>query len=294
MEAIVGFVVGLFWLAFWIVVILGIIALVKYNKLQRLAQEVKEAASNVQVAVSKKIQLVNQLGDVVRSFQAAEQFTQLKVSQDNTAQAMAGAYQQSGQMLASIQSVAARFPELKANEQYHRLADSIQVCERDIEARRNHYNASVKTYNGERSGIPAVFVARAMGFQEAPFLQFDIVSGAEERALRPFETPDGERLEYLLGRAKDGVVGGVKSLTSKASGLTTVVLDRTAEGLARRSYFYLLPGGGPTGPATLDERERLVASGGTPAEVQVALQGTDAWEPLASAAAKARAEAASA
>jgi len=283
MDAILDFLSALFWLGFLIALILGAVALLSYNKLQRLAQEVKEKASNVQVAVSKKIQLVNQLIDVVRGFQEAEQFTQLKISQDNTAQAMSGAYQQSGAVLTSVQAMADRFPELKASEQYHRLIDSIQNCEKDIEGRRNQYNGAVKLYNGERSAIPTVFVARYIGFSEAPYLKFDTAGTPDSNTLQSFRTDDGERLNQLLGKAGEGLVQSARLLANKAGELGAVAVDKAKEVRAAQianSYYYVLPGGVPKGPLPIDAIRAKVESGEISADVQVALLGTEHWRPL--------------
>jgi LemA protein len=289
MAAIFHFLSSVFWFLFWVALILGAVALVSYNTLQKLAQEVKEKSSNIQVAVSKKVQMVNQLGDLVRSFQQAEQLTLLKVSQDNTAQAVAGAYRESGQMLATIQSMAQRFPELKANEQYHRLIDSIQHCESNIEQRRNQYNEAVKHYNGKRGSIPSVFVARALGFPTAPHLEFD-VSGAEDNTMRRFETPDGEQLAKLLGNTGASVAGGMKKLTQSAVEVGTMVAGKAADAVGKTSaasverYFYMAAAGGvPKGPLTLQEIDSLILSGAAPAALMVAREGSDAWQPIAEA-----------
>jgi hypothetical protein len=48
-----GFIVGIFGLLFWVAVIFIVVAFFSYNKLQRLAQEIREAASNVQIPSAK-------------------------------------------------------------------------------------------------------------------------------------------------------------------------------------------------------------------------------------------------
>ena len=176
-------------------------AIRSYNALQKLAQDVREKASNAQVAISKKLTLINQLIDVVKNYQEGEQLVQLKVSQDTSATDLAGSYQQSGTVLATVQGIAEKFPNLKANEQYHRLVDSIQQCEQNIQESREKYNHVVKGYNTKRLGIPTVFIARTMGFPEAPYLQFDVSGVNEVSSLQAFKTDDGERLQQLLNGA---------------------------------------------------------------------------------------------
>ena len=79
-----GFLSNVFWLIVVLAIILGVVGLLSYNRLQALAQRLREAASNTEVAVSKKLSLVNQLIDLVRNYQEFEQFTHLKMSADNT------------------------------------------------------------------------------------------------------------------------------------------------------------------------------------------------------------------
>ncbi len=172
-----------------------------YNSLQKLAQSVREKASNAQVAISKKLALINQLINVVKNYQEGEQLVQLKVSQDTSATHLANSYQQSGTVLATVQGIAEKFPNLKANEQYHRLVDSIQRCEQNIQDAREIYNRSVKEYNTERLRIPTIFIARPMGFPEAPYLQFDVTGMNEITSLQDFKTDDGERLQQLFAGA---------------------------------------------------------------------------------------------
>src|SRR5690606_32950212 len=156
----------MFYILLLILIGLLVSSVISYNALQTFAQDVREKSSNVQISVSKKLGLINQLIDVVKNYQEGEQLTQLKVSQDNSAVGLAQSYQQSGAIMATVQGMAERFPNLKANEQYHRLVDSIQHCEQNIQDTRETYNRYVNVYNTRRVKIPDVFVARFMGFPE--------------------------------------------------------------------------------------------------------------------------------
>ncbi|QNL51743.1 LemA family protein [Olivibacter sp. SDN3] len=183
-----------------------------YNSLQKLAQDVRANGSNIQVALSKKLASINQLIDVVKNYQEGEQLVQLKVSQDTSTANMANSYQQSGTVLATVQGIAEKFPNLKASEQYHRLIDSIQACELNIQQSREKYNHAVKEYNTKRVRVPTVFIAKSFGFPEAPYLQFDISGINEITSLKDFKTDDGERLQQMLSGAGNKVV----NLASKA------------------------------------------------------------------------------
>lgn len=206
----------MFYILLLIVIALLVASVMSYNALQTFAQDVREKSSNAQISVSKKMGLINQLIDVVKNYQEGEQLTQLKVSQDNTAIGLAQSYQQSGTVFATVQGIADRFPNLKASEQYHRLVDSIQHCEQNIQDTREMYNRAVKAYNTQRVKIPDVFVARAMGFPEAPYMEFDISGLSEITTLKSFKTDDGERLEQLLSGAGNRIAG-LANQTAKAS-----------------------------------------------------------------------------
>ena len=203
-SAIGSLISTLFWVALTLGVIFGVIAFFGYNKLRHLSESVKETWSNVTVVQHKQISLINQLLDVVKGYQESEKLVILKVSEDasNTA-SVAQMYQQSGMVLSTVSGMAQKFPELKANEQYKRLIDSIQTCEKELEVARQRFNQSVKDYNIQRSSIPHVFYSTTLGFRAASYLEF---AGSEQvsdmGALKSFSSDaNGDRLNQLLSAA---------------------------------------------------------------------------------------------
>jgi len=276
-----SFLTGLFWVLFWLLVVLGFVAFKSYNKLQSHAQVTRERSSNIQVAISKKISLINRLMDVVKSFQEGEQFVHLKISQDSTATGLSSTYQQSGAILTSLQSAADRFPNLKSSEQYHRLLDSIQGCEADIQGQREHYNVSVREYNTVRLSIPAVFVAGFLGFSTASYLEFDVSGVAESGNLKSFKTDDGERLQQLLSSAGGHIAGASRVLVNQATHASRLAIETLREQRqATPDYFYQFDGGVPAGPAKLQFLIEQVQSGNLPGTLQVALVGSSAWQAI--------------
>ncbi len=177
-----------------------------YNMLQTLSQDVKEKASNIQVAVSNKHNQINQLIDTVKNYQNLEQLTQLKISQDMTGAGLENSYKQTNAMFTTIQGIAERFPNLKASEQYHRLVDSIKECEKDVQQRRERYNYSVKIFNQKRSRIPTIFIANALGLKEAPYMQFDPSGLTDITTLKDFKTDDNERLQQLFPKTRPIII----------------------------------------------------------------------------------------
>lgn len=204
MSAIISFIVGIFQFIFLLAIVLAVITFMGYNALRALSESIREAWSNIGVVGKKQVSLINQLIDVVKGYQESEKLVMLKISDDiSSAKQVAQVYQQSNMILSAADSVAQRYPELKANEQYKRLIDSIQACETQLEKARQQYNANVKAYNVKRSSIPNVFYASTIGFKVAPYLEF---VGSEQTidvgAMHSFASDtDGERLNALLGAA---------------------------------------------------------------------------------------------
>jgi len=62
----------LFKVVLFIAVLVIIKALLDYNQLRSLAESIREAWSNIGVAAKKQVSLINQLIDVVRSYQESE------------------------------------------------------------------------------------------------------------------------------------------------------------------------------------------------------------------------------
>lgn len=265
---------------FLVVLIILILVVVasSYNSLQRLSQNVKEKASNVQVAISKKLTLINQLIDIVKNYQEGEQFVHLKIAQDTNTANLMTSYQQSGTVLSTIQGVAERFPNLKSSDQYHRLMDNITNCEVNIQDNREKYNQTVKEYNSKRSGIPTVFVAQFIGFSEAPYLQFDM-TGNDSTSLKEFRTDDGERLRHMLKSAGSNITGVTKNLTSHAVNATKLISERlTAK--PSDSFFYLSENGMPKGPKSLVQIKEMIDEGLLPTETKIALVGSEEWHEV--------------
>lgn len=212
------------WILFAIVIFVIYQILKSYNTLQRNAQEIKEALSNISVSISKKVNLINQLMDVVKNYQASEQLVHLTVVKETGMNAIYSSYKDTNLMMTNLQGMAERYPELKADQQYHRLINNIEHCEHEISEWRNEYNARVKEYNSYRSSIPTIFIANGFGFSEAPYL--DLTSeNAEQTILKDFKTDDGERLNALFKSAKDNLLEGSKTVVSTSK----LALDKAAD-----------------------------------------------------------------
>lgn len=302
-----------FWLVVVIAIAIGVIAFLGYNQLRKLSEAIKEAWPNVTVVQRKQISLINQLLDVVKGYQESEKLVVLKVSEDAAnAHSVAQMYQQSGTVLSTVSGMAQKFPELKANEQYKRLIDSIQMCERELELARQKYNQVVKAYNVHRSSIPHVFYSTTLGFREATYLEF---SGAEQTsdmgALKSFSSDaDGDRLNQLLttasgkalefgGKALEGgrvitakAIEGSKILAESAQDKIRDIAEKNSHpapppppppqtaGKHNVLYYFLDSKNETQGPVKLQDIQDHVTEGRLPSDVLIASVGSASWVAL--------------
>jgi hypothetical protein len=207
-----------------------------YNKIRLLAESVKEALANISISTRKKVALINQLTEVAKDYQKGEQLTMLKTSEDLTVTSMQLANQQSGQILAAINGVAQRFPELKSNQHYNRLMDSIQQSELALEAARTRYNQVAKVYNVERTSIPHVFYAQLLGFNPAQYLTVEAIESRDAGIQQPIISDDGERVNELLARAGTRVFGVAKTIAEQGRMLAEKGVARVQQNSAPDSH----------------------------------------------------------
>ncbi|MGF1669289.1 MAG: LemA family protein [Balneolaceae bacterium] len=272
---------NLFSFVFWVAVILLILFIFSYNKIRKLKEEVREKRSNVGGAVKKMIDIINKAGEVVKGYKGFEQFTQLKVSQDNTATGLMSTVQQSSTMMATLQDAAHRFPDLKASGLYQDLMNDIRESHSDIERMGQEYNKAVKDYNSVALGFPAVLFSRFVGFRKEQYLNFD-THGMEEHvgSLAGFESDDDERIQQLLGSAGNQIAGKTRKFALQAGQMGKMLANKIKE-RSQHQYFYMMPGGKvPKGPLTLEAIQEKLELGELESDILLAESGSDDWKTL--------------
>ena len=284
MDAIVGFIGTIIRLAIIAGILLAIVAIWSYNSLRQLAESVKEAQSNIDVSLRKKISLVNQLIDVANTYMDRESLIVLKVSQDATEAAMQQAYQQTGTVLSTIQGMAQKFPDLKANDQYNNLAAAISQSETELQNYRVRCNARIKEYNSKRSALPHALYASALGFRPAKYLELEAVESQEAGIQKSVFSDDGDRINELLGMAGSKVLGATKIAAAQGKLMAGKAASRVQQEIAARTtveYHYLDAAKSPKGPVSRAELDTLFRVGAITADTDVMETGTNTWTKFA-------------
>ncbi|HXF98981.1 MAG TPA: LemA family protein [Gaiellaceae bacterium] len=164
------------WIALGVGVLLVLLAVLGYNRLVRLRNEVETGWANIDVQLERRADLIPNLVEAVRGYAAHERALFEEVTKARTAlreaSTPASAAEANGVLSAAIGrlfAVAEAYPELKASESFLRLQDDLTDTEDKIAAARRYYNATVMRFNTAVQSVPWVFLARPLGFRAREF-----------------------------------------------------------------------------------------------------------------------------
>jgi LemA protein len=148
-------------------------AVMVYNGLVRLKNNIDKAWSNIDVLLKQRSDELPKLIDTAKEYMDYEQETlqeiteaRTKQQQANSPAAQAEADQAVRGALGNFFAVAEDYPELKSNENFRQLQRRISEIEDQIADRREFYNDSVTTYNTRIEQIPYNFMANMMSYTQ--------------------------------------------------------------------------------------------------------------------------------
>jgi LemA protein len=159
-------------------IVLFVIAV--YNGLVKARLRVDEAWAQIDVQLKRRHDLIPNLVNAVRDVMGFEQevLTQVTEARANAvaagAQGPAAQAQAENQLTGTLRSLFAvveAYPDLKSNVNVSQLQEELATTENQIAFSRQHYNASVLTYNTQIATIPNVFIAGPMGFTKREFFE---------------------------------------------------------------------------------------------------------------------------
>jgi LemA protein len=156
-----------------------------FNGLVYLQNQVDKGWANIDVLLKKRHDLIPNLVETVKGYAAHERKTFEAVTTARSAAAtllpqgrgsapvLAQAEQVLGGTLRSLLAVAEAYPELKANENFLQLQDTLVGIENQIAERREFFNDAVNLYNNAIQRLPDVFVAKTLGYERAMYFSAD-------------------------------------------------------------------------------------------------------------------------
>ena len=161
----------------FIVAIIFIIVLwyiLTLNKLNRAIIKIDESSSGIDVALTKRYDVLTKMIDVVKGYAKHEQETLFKVIElrsGMTVQEKNEVNKEMDENLSKINVLAESYPELKASENFKTLQQSIADVEEHLQAARRLYNSNVSMYNQSVVSFPTSIVAIINGFVKRDFFE---------------------------------------------------------------------------------------------------------------------------
>ncbi|HMD17249.1 MAG TPA: LemA family protein [Terriglobales bacterium] len=150
----------------------AIYAVIVYNGLVRLQNEIGRAWANTDVLLKQRHDEVPNLVACVKGYMDHERQTLEAVTEARAASMNAASIPQKAQAdvlltsaLRSLFVVAEGYPQLKADRNFLALQNRISELEERIADRREFFNDDVNTYNTRIAQLPEVFMARLMKLQ---------------------------------------------------------------------------------------------------------------------------------
>jgi LemA protein len=181
-----------FWLLTALVVALPLWAVLVYNRLVRLRNQVRTAWADIDVQLTRRHDLVPQLVAAVKGYAAHEKALLEAVTElrsralAETSPARLGeverALEQATGRLLALQEA---YPDLKASDNFLALQRDLVDVEDHLQYARRFYNGAVRDYNDAAQRVPDLAIARAFAFANGEFYQAD----AEQRARVAVQMP---------------------------------------------------------------------------------------------------------
>lgn len=155
------------------------------NNFVRMKNNCEEAFSTIDIYLKKRYDLIPNLVETVKGYAKHESETLEKVvaarNRAINASTTAEKIEADAQISSAIRSmniVAEKYPDLKANVNFMDLSNQLKSIENQLAEQRKYYNAVVKKFNTEKDIFPKSIVAGMMRLEKQPYFELD---SAEER-----------------------------------------------------------------------------------------------------------------
>ena len=157
-----------------------------YNSLVARKNRVQEAWADIEVQLKRRYDLIPNAVETVKGYAGHEQqvFRQVTEARSRAMQAASPREKEAAEgaltgALKSLFAVAENYPQLRANENFMGLQQSLSQVEEALQGARRYYNAVVRDYNTKLTVFPDRFIAQAGGFQSKGFFQLDSAQEAQ-------------------------------------------------------------------------------------------------------------------
>ena len=153
-----------------LIVLIAVVWAVKTsNNIKRMEIKVDEAFSGIEVALTKRYDMLTKMLDVCRGFMKheSELFSKvISLRQGMSLGEMGRADREMGELTGRLFAVAENYPELRSAQVFAELQQGVRDAEEHLQAARRLYNASVSSYNAAIAVFPDSLLARGRSPRE--------------------------------------------------------------------------------------------------------------------------------
>ena len=164
------------WIIWFALILVAGWAVVTYNGLVALKNQVQSAWKQIDVQLNRRYDLIPNLVETVKGYMKYEQDTLQKVI-DARSKAMAStgvketaeAQNALTQSMGKIFALMENYPELKADDNVLRLQEELSTTENQLAFARQYYNDLVMRFNTKREVFPSNLIANFFNFDARDF-----------------------------------------------------------------------------------------------------------------------------
>ncbi|AVI50935.1 hypothetical protein C5O00_06995 [Pukyongia salina] len=166
-----------------LVIILLLISI--FNRFVKNRNTVKDAWSNIDVALKRRYDLIPNLVETVKGYAAHEKTTLENVIHARNAAMAVPKDDINGQIkaenalqqtLRSIFALGEAYPDLKANTNFINLQEKLNEIEENLERSRRYYNGTVRENNTYGESFPGVLFAGIFNYTHFDFFEAEAAS----------------------------------------------------------------------------------------------------------------------
>ena len=184
-----------------VLVVIAMFMVNAYNSMVNTQETATTALADVQATYQRRADLIPNLAKTVQAYAKHEKTTltevinaraaatQIKLDADNLTPEKIRQYESAqgelAQALGRLMVVAERYPDLKANQNFHSLQIQLEGTENRINEARQKYNEAVQDYHQTIRRFPHVLVAGMFGFDK--MVKFEAAAGSDKAPVLNFD-----------------------------------------------------------------------------------------------------------
>lgn len=164
--------------ALLILAVLAVVVVSVYNGVIRLKNKVEEAWADIDTQLKRRYDLIPNLVETVKGYAGHEAQTLEKVIQARNiamnAKTLPEKEQAENMMTGALKTIFAlseNYPDLKANQNFMDLQNTLKEIEEHIQLSRRYYNATVRDLNTKLEVFPNNVIAGPLGLNKKEFFQ---------------------------------------------------------------------------------------------------------------------------